>query len=188
MRIFCGRRSAILLTPRGSKAVQDFWGMPLDEFIRAVLSNLHAVLFAAAIVITLLRGAPIAGRLLEWLLLLPIGVGYSWAGFFHVFFPEMAAQSIGWQVSPFQFEIGVADMSIGLLAILSFWRPLPFKTAVALYIVLFSVGVTVGHVRQALAGDFASNNFGLLLALTVAEIVLFPILLLLVRREGAAKS
>ena len=160
----------------------------MDEIIHAILSNLHAVLFAAAILIAVLKGSPLAGRLLEWLLLLPIGVGYVWAGFFHIFFPETAAQSIGWQVSPFQFEIGVADMSIGVLAILSFWRPLPFKTAVALYIVLFSIGVTIGHVRQALGGDFASNNFGLLLALTVVEIVLFPILLLLVRREGTGKT
>ena len=162
--------------------------MTLDEIIRAILSNLHAVLFAAAILIAVLKGSPLPGRLLEWLLLLPIGVGYVWAGFFHIFFPEAAAQSIGWQVSPFQFEIGVADMSIGLLAILSFWRTLPFKTVVALYIVLFSVGVTIGHVRQALGGDFASNNFGLLLGLTVAEIVIFPILLLLVQREGAGKT
>lgn len=160
----------------------------MDEIIRAVLSNLHAVLFAAAVLIALRKGAPLAARLLEWLLLLPIGVGYVWAGFFHVFFPEVAAQSIGWQVSPFQFEIGVADMSIGLLAILSFWRSLPFKSAVALYIVLFSIGVTIGHVRQAMGGDFASNNFGLLLFLTVAEIIIFPILLLRVRREGAGAA
>lgn len=155
----------------------------MAKVIEIVLSNLHAVLFAGAILIAVVKGAPLAERLLEWLLLLPIGVGYVWAGLFHVFFPQIAAQSIGWQVSPFQFEIGVADMSIGFLAILSFWRSLPFKTAVALYIVLFSVGVTIGHVRQAMAGDLAANNFGLLLVLTVAEIILFPILLWAIHRK-----
>jgi hypothetical protein len=35
-------------------------------------------------------------------------IAYVWAGFFHVFFPELAARSIGWAVSPFQFESGVA--------------------------------------------------------------------------------
>jgi hypothetical protein len=157
----------------------------LAEMIQLLLSNLHAILFAAAVLIALLKGAPYSAHLLEWLLLLPIGVGYVWAGFFHVFFPEIAAQSIGWQVSPFQFEIGVADFSIGVVAILSFWRNLQFKTAVAIYIVLFSLGVTIGHVRQAMGGDLASNNFGLLLVLTIAEIILFPVLLWLVRREGA---
>lgn len=162
----------------------DGRGAAVGEVIKIVLSNLHAVLFVAAILIALLKGAPLAERLLEWLLLLPIGVGYVWAGFFHVFFPEVAAQSIGWQVSPFQFEIGVADMSIGVVAILSFWSGLPFKTAAALYIVLFSVGVTIGHLRQAMAGDLAANNFGLLLVLTVFEIILFPLLLWATRREG----
>ena len=149
----------------------------MAEIIAFVLSNLHAVLFGAAILIAIVKGAPLAARMLEWRLLLPIGVGYLWAGFFHVFMPEMAARSIGWQVSPFQFEIGVADMSIGLLGILSFWRSLAFKAAVALYFAMFSLGVSIGHVRQAMAGDLASNNFGLLLVLTIIEMIVLPILL-----------
>lgn len=160
----------------------------MEGIIAFVLSNSHAVLFLAAIVIAFRKGAPFSRHLLDWLLLLPIGVGYVWAGFFHVFFPEIAARSIGWQVSPFQFEIGVADLSIGIVAILSFWRSLAFKTAVALYIVLFSIGVTIGHLRQAMEGDFAANNFGLLLILTVAEVVLFPVLLMAARRNSAAKT
>lgn len=160
----------------------------MATLIEVVLSNLHAVLFAAAVIISIIKGRPFATHLLSWLLLLPIGVGYVWAGFFHVFFPEVAAKSIGWQVSPFQFEIGVADLSIGIVAIVSFWRSLPFKTATALYIVLFSIGVTVGHLRQAMAGDFAANNFGLLLILTIAEIILFPILLWAIQRDGIRKA
>jgi len=160
----------------------------MAEIITLVLSNLHAVLLGAAILIALLKGAPLASRLLEWVLLLPIGVGYLWAGFFHVVMPEVAARSIGWQVSPFQFEIGVADMSIGLLAILSFWRSLSFKAAVALYIMLFSIGVSIGHVREAMAGDLAPNNFGLLLVLTIVEIIILPILLWGAHREGAARA
>lgn len=156
----------------------------MATLIELVLSNLHAVLFATAVIIALLKGRPFAANLLSWLLMLPIGVGYVWAGFFHVYFPEIAAQSIGWQTSPFQFEIGVADLSIGVVAILSFWRSLPFKTATAIYIVLFSIGVAVGHLRQAISGDFAANNFGLLLVLTVVEIILLPILLRTIHQEA----
>ena len=114
------------------------------------------------------RPASFAARLLDWLLLLPVGVGYAWAGFFHVFFPQIAAPgpSAG-SVSPFQFEIGVADLAIGVAAIASFWRSLPFKAAVVLYIVLFNLGVAVGHIRDAMAGNFAANNFGLLLVVTM---------------------
>jgi hypothetical protein len=42
-------------------------------------------------------------------LLLPIGITGLWAGVSHVFFPATAAAHIGWQVSPFQFEVGMAD-------------------------------------------------------------------------------
>jgi hypothetical protein len=47
--------------------------------------------------------------LLAWVLLLPIGITGLWAGVSHVFFAATAAAHIGWQVSPFQFEVGTAD-------------------------------------------------------------------------------
>ena len=152
--------------------------------ITLLLSNVPAISFLLAVVIALLRGRPFAQRLLDWLLLLPIGVGYTWAGIFHVFFPDIAAQSIGWQVSPFEFEIGVADMAIGITAIISFWQRLPFKAAVVIYIVLFNLGVTVGHLRDAMAGNLAANNFGLLLVITIAELAILPLLLYLAARDS----
>jgi hypothetical protein len=142
-------------------------------------------MFVLAIVIAFLRHGParLSERLLRWLLLLSVGVASVWAGFFHVAFPEVAARSIGWQVSPFQFEIGVADMAIGIAAIVSFWRSLDFKAAVVWNIVAFNFGVAVGHVREALvAGNFAPNNFGVLLLLTVVQMVALPWLLHAVRR------
>ncbi|MFO1132793.1 MAG: DUF6790 family protein [Hyphomicrobiales bacterium] len=157
----------------------------MAQIISFVLSNIPAVCFALAIVVALLRhdGQSFAARLLDWLLLLPVGVGGVWAGFFHITFPQMAAQSIGWQPSPFQFEIGVADAAIGVAGIVSFWRTLPYKAAVVLYIVLFNLGVAVGHIRDAMAGNFAPNNFGLLLAVTLAEMILLPILLSAAARQ-----
>lgn len=152
----------------------------MASFIQLLLSNIPAIMFALAILIALVRhdGRALAVRLLDWLILLSVGVTSFWAGAFHVFFPTIAAESIGWQVSPFQFEIGVADMAIGIVAIMSFWRSLPFKSAVVCYIVLFFIGVAIGHVRDALeAGNFAANNFGLLLVLTIAQIVILPLLL-----------
>jgi hypothetical protein len=152
----------------------------MADAIRSVLSNLPPILFVVALVIPTLRRdrRPAARRFLDWQLLLPVGVGSLWAGLFHVFAPQIAAVSIGWAVSPFQFEIGVADIAIGLVAIASFWRSLSFQSAVVAYIVLFFAGVANGHVRQAVeAHDFATNNFGLLLIMTVVTIVLLPLLL-----------
>ena len=53
-----------------------------------------------------------------------------------------------------------------------------------LYVVLFYIGVAVGHVREAVtAGNFSPGNFGMLLLLTVVQIVLLTWLLVRARRE-----
>ena len=90
----------------------------------------------------------------------------------------------GWQVSPFQFEIGVADASIGIVAIVSFWRSLDFKGPVVGYLSLFSIGVAYGHFHEAIsAGNTSKNNFGLLLIITLVHAVLLPVLYVMARKK-----
>ncbi|NVP54878.1 DUF6790 family protein [Mycoplana rhizolycopersici] len=151
----------------------------MADAIRLILTNLPIVLFVAAMGIAFfLKVGPTAERYLSWLLLLSVGVEMIWGGFFHVFLPQVAATQIGWQVSPFQFEIGVADLAMGIVAVLSFWRSLSFKAAVVIYIVLFNFGVAIGHVREAIVNaDYAPDNFGVLLLLTVVKIPLLAWLL-----------
>lgn len=158
----------------------------IKDAITFFLSNLPAFLFVGAIVAALVLKQPayFPERLLNWLLLLSVGVMNLWAGLFHVFAPEMSAKSIGWADSPFHFEIGVSDIAIGIVAILSFWRSLQFKAAVVGYTTLFFLGVAIGHVRQViLTGDMASNNFGLLLVLTVVLVIMLPTLYWLTRKH-----
>src|ERR1700685_194563 len=141
----------------------------IQNAIGFVLSNLPAILFVAAFVLAAITRSPsyFPGRLLGWLIL-SVGIAYAWAGFFHIAFPHMAASSIGWEVSPFQFEIGVADVSIGIVAIVSFWRSLDFKGPVVGYLSLFSIGVAYGHFRDAIyGGNVSKNNFGILLVITL---------------------
>ncbi len=70
--------------------------------IAFVLKNFTVVLLVIALVSAVIdRRRP--GHFLAWLLLLPIGVGGLWSGFFHIAYPEVAARFIGWQDSPFQF-------------------------------------------------------------------------------------
>ena len=135
----------------------------IREAIAFILSNLPAVMFAIAIAAAGATRVPqsIAERLLRWLLLLPIGVTGLWAGLFHVFFAERAAAYIGWETSPFQFEVGMADFAIGLTACIAFWRDLQFQAAAVCAASVFLLGDAVGHVRQMLAaGNFAPGNAG----------------------------
>jgi hypothetical protein len=136
----------------------------IGEAIGFFLRNLPAFLFVAALLLaasTRGRGGG-AERLLAWTLLLPIGVTGLWAGISHVFFPAVAAAHIGWQVSPFQFEVGMADLAIGVTACVAFWQDLPFKAAAVCAASIFLLGDAVGHVRQMMvAGNFAPGNAGL---------------------------
>jgi len=157
--------------------------------IEFVLKNLPAFMFLLALVIaTLDRSEPnVPLRYLNWLLLLSIGLVGIWAGVFHIFFPAMASAQIGWAPSPFETEIGIADAAARVVALVAFWRSLDFKAAIVLYTALFYLGVAIGHVYQAVhANNFSPDNFGLLLLLTVIQMVLLRILVIRARRaEGA---
>ncbi|MDM9646358.1 DUF6790 family protein [Rhizobium sp. S163] len=142
--------------------------------IRFVLTNLPLLLFIIALVCAALSRSTVhwSRRYLSWILLLSVGVDGVWAGIFHVFFPAIASAQIGWQPSPFEFEVGIADIALGSVAVISFWRSLSFQSAIATYAIIFYVGVTIGHFVQAFGhADFASDNFGALLVLTILRAV-----------------
>ncbi len=150
------------------------------DSIRFVLTNLPLILFVVALAVAFLTRRPeaTAERYLAWLLLLSVGIDGIWAGIFHVFFPGIASAQIGWTPSPFEFEIGVADMALGIVAVIAFWRSLSFQSAIALYAILFYVGVAIGHFQQAFAkGDYSPDNFGALLVITIARAILLTLLL-----------
>lgn len=159
----------------------------ISDTIRAVLTHMPIILTIAALTCaTLFRGiSSLPERYLAWLLLLSVGVEMIWAGGFHVFAPATAAAFIGWQTSPFQFEIGVADLAMGVVAVLSFWRGWEFRAAVVAYLVVFYLGVSIGHLRQMMAtGDTSPGNFGVLLGLTLIKLLVLPVLLLMSPRKG----
>jgi hypothetical protein len=162
----------------------------IADAIGFLLHNLPAILFVIALVIAAARygrDGSAAERFLSWILLLPIGVTGLWAGVFHVFFPAMAAAFIGWEVSPFQFEVGMADLAIGLTACIAFWRDLSFKGAAVSAASIFLLGDAVGHVRQmVIAGDFAPGNAGVPFYLDVICPLLAIALLVIGKRQHSA--
>jgi hypothetical protein len=79
----------------------------------------------------------------------------------HVFFPETAAREIGWETSPFQFEVGTADLAMGVLCVLAFRAGMGFRAAATVAAAIWLWGDAVGHVRQmVVAGNFAPGNAG----------------------------
>jgi hypothetical protein len=84
------------------------------------------------------------------------------AAFAHIFMgPETAAQ-IGWEAgSPFQFEMGVANLSYGVLGVMAFWIRGRFWDAAIIGWSILLLGCFVGHVIDYLVtGNNAPLNIG----------------------------
>lgn len=162
--------------------------MNVGTAIAFVLKNLPVLLLVLALLCAWLvpSSRPTPERYLAWILLLPIGVTGVWAGLFHVFWPAVAASHIGWQSSPFQFEVGMADLAIGFTAIISFWRSLGFKAAAVWAASIFLLGDAIGHVRQMItAGNFAPGNAGVPFFMDILCPVLAIVLLVMAQRGTA---
>ncbi|WP_029005010.1 DUF6790 family protein [Azorhizobium doebereinerae] len=103
-----------------------------------------------------------ADRLLADILLFPVGLMGLWAALGHIVFPAQAAASIGWAPSPFQFEVGVANLGIGLAGLVGVvYRDWGYRLAVAVMTCGFLGGAAVGHVVQILTTDnLAAGNAG----------------------------
>ena len=167
----------------------------MEFLIRTLLVDFSLVMLVASIGLAigsswLHRGA--AGRhfaeeLLAWLLLLSVGLQgiYTFVG--HVFYPAYSARMIGWEDSPFQYEVGIADLTVGVLGVLAFWGNFSFRLAAAIAGIVWYWGDAVGHVRQMIVADnFAPGNAGPWFWTDVLVPLLLVVCLVLVWRRRAA--
>lgn len=100
--------------------------------------------------------------MLLYALVLDVGViGFVLGFISHIFFPDQAADMIGWpRGNPFQFEVGLHDGAWGVLGFLCIWIGGSFWTATGLGWSLFMLGASFGHLVQTLReGNFAPYNF-----------------------------
>jgi len=101
--------------------------------------------------------------------LVQFGVYYliGWAGIgggiSHLFFGNKISASIGWERSPFETEIGLANLGFGIAGVLALNYGPEFWWAVIIANSVFRVGAGVGHIRSmARDRNFAVNNTSIL--------------------------
>ena len=91
-----------------------------------------------------------------------LGVGASGlSGFFgHVFTPDAVAESIDWpKGSPFQQEMGFANLALGVLGLIAAGRRDGFREATVIAVAIVGVGATMVHVIDILQeGNLAAGN------------------------------
>jgi len=121
--------------------------------------------------------AAIVGTYLIYFLFIYVGLMGLFTAYFHVFEPGRASASIGWAPSPFEYEVGMADLTMGVLGFLCIIFRREFWLATAIGNAVWFLGDAVGHVREmTLHNNHAANNAGIFLVFEFAVPILMLIL------------
>lgn len=125
-------------------------------------------------------GGRVAEILLLWLLVINTGLGGLYAFMGHAFFANEVAESIGWPTgNPFQTEVAVANLAIGILGILSYWIRGNFWTATVIATSIWLLGAAAIHVREMLAeGNYNPGNAGIIFYMDIIGPLLLIVLLI----------
>src|SRR5580700_10381628 len=124
-------------------------------------------------------GAAVAGTYLLYLLFFYVGLMGVLTAYAHVFRPVETSASIGWSTSPYEYEVGMADLTVGVLGVLCLRFRGNFWLATAIANAVWLLGDAVGHVRQMLEhGDHAANNSGIFLYTEIATPIVILALVL----------
>ena len=122
----------------------------------------------ACVVISTLWDLRVQGTA-EWVKLLlnnalVYGLGYQALGFaiMHIFFGDFVSDYIGWRKgSPFQYEVGVANLALAALGILCTWFSGAFWLATVVAATVFLWGCAAGHIRDMIKNrNFAPGSAG----------------------------
>jgi hypothetical protein len=142
----------------------------MSTVIRLLLSNFTLTFFVIGLITSaaaILRAPPprtpalIVEKLISWHVFFAIGAAFLLSFVFHAFFGPMAAAYIGWQDSPFQFEVATASLGFSAVAFIAAFRSFDLRLAAILAPAIFLLGAAAGHVRQMIvAGNFAPGNAG----------------------------
>ena len=78
----------------------------------------------------------------------------------HFFSSDVVAASIGWEAgSPFQLEVGFANLAFGVLGIVATGRRDGFREATVIAVTTFAVGATIVHLMDIVTtGNLAPGN------------------------------
>src|ERR1700761_1237868 len=106
--------------------------------------------------------AAVAGTYLLYLLFFYVGLMGLLTAYAHVFRPLQTSASIGWATSPFEYEVGRADLTGGGLGVRCLFFRGNFWLATAIANAVWLLGDAVGHIREVtLHNNHAANNSGI---------------------------
>lgn len=130
-----------------------------------ILPYIGVILFVIHIGGMLLAGPPadFGRQVVMFGVFYMIGISGVGAGISHIFFGPRIARSIGWEWSPFETEVGFANLGFGLAGLMATSFGPAFWLAVIIANGVFRVGAGVGHIREMITRhNYAINNTAIL--------------------------
>jgi hypothetical protein len=126
---------------------------------------------------------------LGYVFLFNMGLMGLLAAYAHVFMGAETAREIGWQPgSPFQYEIGMANLSYGVLGVLAYWIRGRFWVAAAIGWSILLLGCFVGHLRDYyIYGNDAPYNIGMYVWFNDLILPIFVLTLLIANMKMKAE-
>ena len=117
----------------------------MSQFIGFVIGNFPFVMTVLALVLGFIglsqkRKRSGSDIFLGLLFFFAVGLSGLWGFIFHVFFPKMAAEFIGWQTSPFQFEVAVANLGMGVVGVFGLRATKSYRIAGTIFTTCFLWG------------------------------------------------
>jgi hypothetical protein len=151
---------------------------PIAGIIAALIGNYMTTLFVVGLIVAAVRvlrmrdrsSVAVSGTFLNAYVFWAIGCAQVVNFVMHSVFGDYAAKTIGWAQSPFQMELALSSLGVGVMGFILYSARSAFRGKVALVIAttIFGWGAALGHVYQLVVnGDRAANNAGLLLYMDI---------------------
>ncbi len=121
---------------------------------------------------------------------LGVGIAGIANGIGHLFLSDLVAESIGWEAgSPFQLEMGFANLALGVLGMVAVSRRDGFREATVMAVTVLGVGATIVHLIDIYAaGNLAPGNTIQNVSNLLRPAVLIYLLRALRRAEGGSEA
>ncbi|MBA3660984.1 MAG: hypothetical protein H0W64_04605 [Gammaproteobacteria bacterium] len=133
----------------------------------SILGNFSLAMLVLAVFFMIFHKIMVGKRFIEseivfrWISFFALGVTGVFAFIMHLFFPHLASASIGWFTNPFEYEVAMANLSIGVLGILAFKASYGFRLATVIAATIWLWGDALVHIYQMVAhNNFAVGNAG----------------------------
>src|SRR5579863_2255147 len=129
-----------------------------------ILHNFPLVMLLLSVLIAFAKSGNFFNRLCWAVLFFAVGFSGIWGFIFHVLYPNITSAYIGWQTNPFEYEVGIANLAMGITGIIASFSSAGYKKATATFVIILLFGAAIGHIHQIIVlNNWNPGNAGSIL-------------------------